>query len=150
MHQHIARSRRCSSRDSGHASRGEKIHNLFEDLKKTLNAAGAQVEEVVEIDTYHSAVKDTAAFDAEFRQFLGVYDGCLHAARLQPLSPASMRVPRRGSVAVAGAACAVGRVARPSGRKKARNVSKAAFRAVRLDLCVEAIDRRLTCKQCLA
>ena len=53
----------------------EKIHHLFEDLKNTLHAAGAQMEDVVEIDTFHSEVKDTAEFDAEFKTFTSVYNG---------------------------------------------------------------------------
>jgi enamine deaminase RidA (YjgF/YER057c/UK114 family) len=52
----------------------ERIHNLFEDLKSTLKASGAQMEDVVEIDTYHSQVKNTEEFDAEFRKFTSVYN----------------------------------------------------------------------------
>ena len=52
----------------------EKIHHLFEELKTTLQAAGAQMDDVVEIDTYHSAVRNTAEFDAEFKEFSSVYN----------------------------------------------------------------------------
>jgi enamine deaminase RidA (YjgF/YER057c/UK114 family) len=53
----------------------ERIHNLFEDLKQTLSAAGATMDDVVEIDTYHSQVKDTEEFKAEFKRFTSVYNG---------------------------------------------------------------------------
>ena len=60
---------------AGHgATYEEKIHNLFEDLKATLNASGAQMEDVVEIDTFHSQVKNTEEFDAEFKRFTSVYN----------------------------------------------------------------------------
>ncbi|HTD29299.1 MAG TPA: Rid family hydrolase [Xanthomonadaceae bacterium] len=51
----------------------EKIRNLFEDLKNTLQAAGAQMDDVVEITTFHSTVKNTPEFEAEFKRFSSVY-----------------------------------------------------------------------------
>jgi enamine deaminase RidA (YjgF/YER057c/UK114 family) len=53
----------------------EQIRRMFERLKVTLAAAGADISDVVEITTFHQNVKDTQAFDDEFDRFLKVYDG---------------------------------------------------------------------------
>lgn len=55
------------------ASYEEKVRNMFERLKKTLAAAGADLSDVVEIDTYHATVHDTPAFQKEFAEFLRVH-----------------------------------------------------------------------------
>ena len=52
----------------------DQIRRMFERLKTTLAAAGADISDVVEITTFHQNVKDTPAFDAEFERFLKVYD----------------------------------------------------------------------------
>jgi enamine deaminase RidA (YjgF/YER057c/UK114 family) len=52
----------------------EQIHNLFENVKSTLLSAGAQMDDVVEITTFHRSVKNTEEFQAEFKKFLSVYD----------------------------------------------------------------------------
>ena len=52
----------------------EQIRRMFERLKVTLAAAGADMSDVVEITTFHQTAKDTDAFDAEFDRFLKVYD----------------------------------------------------------------------------
>src|SRR5688572_32164250 len=50
-----------------------KITAMFERLKRTLEAAGATLADVVEINTFHVDVKDTPSFEAEFAQFLAVH-----------------------------------------------------------------------------
>jgi len=52
----------------------EKIRNMFERLKTTLAAAGANISDVVEITTFHREPKDTEAFDEEFRKFLVIHN----------------------------------------------------------------------------
>ena len=59
---------------SGPGPYPDQIRRMFERLKVTLAAAGADMSDVVEITTFHQNVKDTDAFDAEFDQFLKVYD----------------------------------------------------------------------------
>lgn len=56
----------------------ERIRWMFDRLKLTLEAAGASIEDVVEINTFHRAPKDTAAFDEEFKRFLVVHDEYFH------------------------------------------------------------------------
>lgn len=50
-----------------------KVTAMFERLKRTLEAAGATLADVVEIDTFHAEVKDTPSFEAEFAKFLAVH-----------------------------------------------------------------------------
>lgn len=52
----------------------EKVRNMFEELKRTLAAAGAELGDVVELNTFHAQVKDTAAFDEEFGRFLKIHN----------------------------------------------------------------------------
>ncbi len=56
----------------------ERIRWMFDRLKLTLEAAGASIDDVVEINTFHSEAKDTAAFNAEFKRFLVVHDEYFH------------------------------------------------------------------------
>jgi enamine deaminase RidA (YjgF/YER057c/UK114 family) len=51
----------------------EKIANMFGTLKTILEASGATLADVVEIDTFHADVRDTKAFEAEFVRFLEVH-----------------------------------------------------------------------------
>lgn len=50
-----------------------RIRSMFERLKTTLEAAGATLDDVVEIDTFHVEPKDTPSFEAEFRRFLAIH-----------------------------------------------------------------------------
>lgn len=50
-----------------------RIHAMFKRLRATLQAAGASLEDVVEIDTYHLQPKDTPSFEAEFQRFLAIH-----------------------------------------------------------------------------
>ena len=50
-----------------------KITTMFERLKRTLEASGATLADVVEINTFHADVKDTPSFEAEFAKFLAVH-----------------------------------------------------------------------------
>lgn len=56
----------------------ERIRWMFDRLKLTLEAAGASIDDVVEINTYHREPKDTAAFNEEFKRFLAVHDEYFH------------------------------------------------------------------------
>jgi len=58
----------------GPGAYADQIRRMFERLKTTLAAAGADISDVVEITTFHQNVKDTPDFDAEFALFLKVYD----------------------------------------------------------------------------
>jgi enamine deaminase RidA (YjgF/YER057c/UK114 family) len=51
----------------------EKVRNMFERLKAVLASAGADFADVVEIDTFHAQVTDTATFDAEFARFAAIH-----------------------------------------------------------------------------
>lgn len=50
-----------------------KIRRMFENLKATLAASGAQMADVVEINTFHAQVKNTKEFEAEFEVFKKVH-----------------------------------------------------------------------------
>jgi len=51
----------------------EKVRNMFEALKLTLAAGGADLADVVEINTYHAQAKDTETFEAEFARFAKIH-----------------------------------------------------------------------------
>lgn len=55
------------------ATYDEQVKTLFERLKRTLEAAGASLADVVEITTYHAKVTDSASFQQEFERFLAVH-----------------------------------------------------------------------------
>jgi len=55
------------------ATYAERVRNMFETVRMTLAAAGASMEDVVEITTYHAGAKDTAAFRREFDEFLAIH-----------------------------------------------------------------------------
>src|SRR5215813_1665806 len=52
------------------AARGDtyeaKVRNMFERLKRTLAAAGADLSDVVELTTFHATARDTESFQKEF------------------------------------------------------------------------------------
>jgi len=50
----------------------EKIRGMFERMKITLAAAGASMDDIVEITTFHREPKDTESFDVEFEKFRAV------------------------------------------------------------------------------
>lgn len=58
----------------GDGSYEDKVRAMFERARKTLDAAGASLEDVVEINTFHAEVKDSAAFNAEFQRFLKIHE----------------------------------------------------------------------------
>ena len=51
----------------------EQIHNLFKHARVTLEAAGASLADVVEINTFHANATDTATFNAEFAKFAPIH-----------------------------------------------------------------------------
>jgi enamine deaminase RidA (YjgF/YER057c/UK114 family) len=55
------------------ASYEEKVRNMFERLKSTLAAAGADLADVIEIDTFHAQARDSASFDEEFACFAAIH-----------------------------------------------------------------------------
>lgn len=50
-----------------------RVRAMFERLKATLEAAGASMDDVVEITSYHAQPKDTPSFDAEFERFFAIH-----------------------------------------------------------------------------
>jgi len=51
----------------------EKVRWMFEQLKAHLAAAGASLEDVVELTSFHVEPRDTAAFRAEFARFAAIH-----------------------------------------------------------------------------
>jgi len=55
------------------AARGDtyeaKVRHMFERLKRTLAAAGADLSDVVELTTFHANARDTETFQKEFAEF---------------------------------------------------------------------------------
>ena len=87
-----------------------RIRAMFKRLETTLKAAGATLDDVVEINTFHREPKDTPAFEAEFQRFLAIHKEFFRAgypawtavgttALLAEGAPVEMR-----AVAVVGAA----------------------------------------------
>jgi enamine deaminase RidA (YjgF/YER057c/UK114 family) len=52
----------------------EQSRRMFDRLKATLEAAGATMEDVVELESFHHAGPDTPAFQAQFQQFRAIHD----------------------------------------------------------------------------
>jgi enamine deaminase RidA (YjgF/YER057c/UK114 family) len=50
-----------------------RVRAMFKHLKTTLEAAGATLDDVVEINTFHVGAKDSPAFQAEFKRFLAIH-----------------------------------------------------------------------------
>lgn len=57
----------------GEGSYEEQTRRMFERARKTLEAAGAKLSDVVEINTFHAQAKDSTSFNAEFERFLKVH-----------------------------------------------------------------------------
>lgn len=59
------------------AARGDtyeaKVRNMFERLKKTLAAAGADLSDVVELTTFHANARETEGFQKEFAEFSKIH-----------------------------------------------------------------------------
>jgi enamine deaminase RidA (YjgF/YER057c/UK114 family) len=51
----------------------ERIHRMFENLRKHLETAGATMADVVEITTFHANATDTASFEAEFKKLAPIH-----------------------------------------------------------------------------
>ena len=50
-----------------------KVRNMFERLKKTLKSAGAELSDVVELQTFHADARDTESLQKEFAEFSKVH-----------------------------------------------------------------------------
>ncbi|MFN2547230.1 MAG: Rid family hydrolase [Myxococcales bacterium] len=50
-----------------------KVRNMFERLKRTLAAAGADLSDVVELTTFHAEARDTEGFRKEFAEFSKIH-----------------------------------------------------------------------------
>lgn len=57
----------------GTGSYEDQVRHMFDRARKVLEAAGANLSDVVEINTFHAQPKDSAAFNAEFERFLKVH-----------------------------------------------------------------------------
>jgi enamine deaminase RidA (YjgF/YER057c/UK114 family) len=59
------------------AARGDtyeaKVRNMFERLKRTLAAAGADLTDVIELTTFHANARDTETFQKEFAEFSRIH-----------------------------------------------------------------------------
>lgn len=51
----------------------EQVRRMFQRTKSALDAAGARMEDVIEIQTFHVKPKSTADFQKEFTEFLEVH-----------------------------------------------------------------------------
>lgn len=58
---------------AGDGSYEDKVRRMFERMKAELAMTGATPADVVEITTFHSQPKDTAAFDDEWDRFLKIH-----------------------------------------------------------------------------
>jgi enamine deaminase RidA (YjgF/YER057c/UK114 family) len=51
-----------------------RVRNMFVRLRKTLEAAGASMADVVELTSFHAEPNDTPAFEAEFARLTPVFN----------------------------------------------------------------------------
>ena len=51
----------------------DKVRDMFERLRQTLKSAGAELSDVVELQTFHATARDTAGFQKEFAEFSKVH-----------------------------------------------------------------------------
>ncbi len=81
----------------------EKIRSMYERAVTLLAEAGAKVEDVIELTTYHREAKDTPAFAAEFARYMPIHREFFRDHRpawtavgttvlLSPTAPVEMRV----------------------------------------------------------
>lgn len=57
----------------GPGTYAEQVRRMFKGIERTLAAAGAKMEDVVEINTFHANARDSAAFGKELEEFLKVH-----------------------------------------------------------------------------
>ena len=50
-----------------------QVRNMFKRLKSTLEAAGATLDDVVDISTFHTGPTDTKSFTAEYERFMVIH-----------------------------------------------------------------------------
>jgi enamine deaminase RidA (YjgF/YER057c/UK114 family) len=50
-----------------------KVRNMFERLKRTQASAGARLEDVIELQSFHATARDTEGFQKEFAAFQRVH-----------------------------------------------------------------------------
>lgn len=58
---------------SGEGTYEEKIRGMYERTVELLEAAGATIEDVVELTTFHSEPEDSAAFGSEFDHYMPIH-----------------------------------------------------------------------------
>nr|WP_225444509.1 Rid family hydrolase [Pseudomarimonas arenosa] len=51
----------------------ERVEWMYQQLKAHLQAAGAELADVVELSSFHTEPTDTASFQAEFRRYLPIH-----------------------------------------------------------------------------
>lgn len=57
----------------GPGSYEDQVRRMFERAQKVLEAAGANLSDVVEINSFHAQPRDSAAFNTEFERFLKIH-----------------------------------------------------------------------------
>ena len=57
----------------GEGSYEDKIRRMYQRAKELLEAAGATIEDVVELTTFHATPEDPAAFRAEFERYMPIH-----------------------------------------------------------------------------
>lgn len=58
---------------SGDGTYEEKIRGMYRRAVELLTAAGATIDDVVELTTFHSEPEDSAAFGAEFERYMSIH-----------------------------------------------------------------------------
>ena len=58
---------------SGEGSYEEKIRRMYQRAQELLEAAGATIDDVVELTTFHAEPKDPAAFRQEFERYMPIH-----------------------------------------------------------------------------
>ncbi len=59
--------------NSGEGTYEEKIRRMYTRAKELLASAGASIDDVVELTTFHLEPKDAAAFGAEFERYMPIH-----------------------------------------------------------------------------
>ena len=58
---------------SGEGTYEEKLRGMYTRAKELLESAGATIDDVVELTTFHTGPKDSAAFRAEFERYMPIH-----------------------------------------------------------------------------
>lgn len=58
---------------SGEGTYEEKIRGMYTRVRELLESAGATIDDVVELTTFHVQPKDSAAFRAEFERYMPIH-----------------------------------------------------------------------------